>query len=95
MSAPSELSWLKLKRFGMHLSVNIFEYQNNWDWLLVWSDTDWAGCKETRKSTSGGIVCVGNHTLKSYSTTQTVVAQSSGEAEYYGLTKGASVGVGI
>ena len=40
-------------------------------------------------------MCLGKHILKSYSTTQSVIAQSSGEAEYYGLTKGASVGIGI
>ena len=40
-------------------------------------------------------MCLGKQILKSYSTTQSVIAQSSGEAEYYGLTKGASVGIGI
>ena len=32
--------------------------------------------------------------IKSWSTTQTVVAMSSGEAEYYGLVKGACEGIG-
>ena len=35
------------------------------------------------------------HLLKSWSTTQTVVALSSGEAEYYGVAKGACEGIGI
>jgi hypothetical protein len=100
MSAPTESSWTKLKRLGRYLSqhrrfVNIFGYQSGINKLSVWSDTDWAGCKKTRKSTCGGIICLGRHILKSYSTTQSVIAQSSAEAEYYGMTKAASVGIGI
>ena len=37
----------------------------------------------------------GRHLLKSWSSTQSVVALSSGEAEYYGLVKGASEGLGL
>ena len=37
----------------------------------------------------------GRHCLKSWSSTQSVVATSSGEAEYYALVKGASVGLGM
>ena len=33
---------------------------------------------------------LGAHTLKTWATTQAIVALSSGEAEYYGLVKGAS-----
>ena len=37
----------------------------------------------------------GEHLLKSWSSTQNVIALSSGEAEYYGLVKGASQGLGL
>ena len=37
----------------------------------------------------------GGHLLKSWATTQTVIALSSGEAEYYGLTKGICEAIGI
>ena len=37
----------------------------------------------------------GKHLIKSWSSTQTVVALSSGEAEYYGMVKGASVALGL
>ena len=37
----------------------------------------------------------GNHLIKSWSTTQSVVALSSGEAEYYGMVKGASIAIGL
>ena len=38
---------------------------------------------------------LGGHTIKTWSTTQAVIALSSGEAEYYGMVKGASVGLGV
>ena len=37
----------------------------------------------------------GTHIIKSWSSTQSVIALSSGEAEYYGMVKGASVGLGM
>ena len=37
----------------------------------------------------------GSHVIKTWSTTQAVIALSSGEAEYYALVKGASIGFGI
>ena len=37
---------------------------------------------------------LGTHAIKTWSTTQSVIALSSGEAEYYGMVKGASVGLG-
>ena len=38
---------------------------------------------------------VGDHLIKGWSVTQAVIALSSGEAEYYGIVKGSSVGLGI
>ena len=43
----------------------------------------------------GGLAMMGKHLIKSWSTTQTVVALSSGEAEYYGVAKGACEGIGL
>ena len=37
----------------------------------------------------------GNHVIKSWATTQSVIALSSGEAEYYGIVKAASQGLGF
>ena len=62
--------------------------------IQVYTDTDWAGCLKTRNSTSGGCKLLGSHLLKSWSSTQQTVALSSGEAEYYGVVKGASIGLG-
>jgi hypothetical protein len=37
----------------------------------------------------------GTHLIKSWCSTQAIVALSSGEAEYYGIVKGASIGLGL
>ena len=37
----------------------------------------------------------GKHTIKTWSTNQAVIALSSGEADYYGMVKGASVAIGV
>ena len=63
--------------------------------LDVWSDTDHAGCLETRKSTTGGVVMFGTHVIKHWASTQTLISLSTGEAEYYGCVRAGSHGLGI
>jgi len=60
----------------------------------VYTDTDWAGCPLTRKSTSGGCVMLGRHCMKHWSSTQTSISLSSGEAEFAGVIRGAGQGLG-
>ena len=52
--------------------------------------SDWG-----RKSTGGGVVCLGHHVIKSWTSTQQLAALSSGKAELYALIKGASQTRGI
>ncbi len=54
------------------------------------TDSDWAGDKRSRTSTSGGVIKLGCHVLKSWSSTLHCIALSSGEAELYALVKGAT-----
>ena len=89
-----------MKRLGRYLigreRVQIrFERQDRCNIVDVWTDTDYAGCMETRKSTSGGLVLIGRHMIKGWSNTQSVIALSSGEAEFYGLVRGTSIGIGV
>ena len=55
---------------------------------------DYAGCRETRKSTSGGIIRSGFHVLRGWSSTPRVIALSSGEAEYNGMVRGGAEALG-
>ena len=100
MANPKVGNLKALKRLGRYLKTRgrvrtVYEYQENPVELTVWTDTDFAGCLQTRKSTSGGVLKFGSHTLKTWSTTQAVIALSSGEAEYYGMVKGAGVAIGM
>ena len=73
----------------------MFRYQGMPEGVDVYVDTNHAGCLRTRKSTNGGMIKHGNNVIKTWSSTQSVVALSSGESEYYGIVKGASEGLGI
>ena len=62
---------------------------------MVYVDTDFAGCHVTRRSTSGGAACHGEHLIKHWSNTQPTVALTSAEAELTGISKGAAQGLGL
>ena len=51
--------------------------------------------RHPEKSTSGGVLALGDHVLKSWSKNQTIVALSSGEAELYAINTAASGAIGL
>ena len=70
LAHPTSHSTIKAKRVvrylkGVHRLVMNFRYQNNPRGIVAWSDSDFAGCEKSRKSTSGGLVMHGNHLIKS------------------------------
>lgn len=80
---------------GVPLAVLRYDYQAMPKSLVVWSDSDFAGCVKSQKSTSAGGIMFGTHMWKTWSTNQEVIALSSGEAEHYALVKAGSVGLGV
>ena len=99
MSKPLKSDQERLKRLGRYLVGRprvrtLFAYQGKVNSIDAYVDTDYAGCKRTRKSTTGGLVKLGEHVIKSWSLTQSIVTLSSGESEYYGLVRGSSVALG-
>ena len=104
MSKPKRKDHRKLKRLARYLIQHprlTYEFQSRFRdddlhvHLDVYTDSDWAGCKESRKSTSGGVVMFEGSVVKTWSSTQATVAQSSGEAEYYALVKAACEALGV
>ena len=95
MSAPTQRNLEALKRFARYLVgkprvVLHFIWQADPQSLDVWTDSDWAGCARTRRSTSGGALMRGSHVLRTWSGTQATVALSSAEAELIAAVRGAS-----
>ena len=109
MSSPTEQDFEKLKRLGRYLvsqprvvvhypwqsAVALRDQTGGSSRVVGYSDSDWAGCKETRRSTSGGSIMVGGHWIKSWSRTQAVTALSSGEAELYAMVKTSAETIGM
>ena len=74
MAKPTNVAMQALKRLGRYLKAkprlvfNLpFQDASVWE---VYTDTDWAGCPRTRKSTSGGCLMMGGHVIKIWSSTQ-------------------------
>jgi hypothetical protein len=53
--------------------------------LIAYTDADWAGCPDTRRSTSGFCVYLGDALVSWSSKRQNAVSRSSAEAEYRGI----------
>jgi len=57
--------------------------------LNIYVDSDWAGCHQTRRSTTGFVIELLGTCIHLGSETQGVVALSSAEAEFYAISTGA------
>ena len=100
MSAPTKGDVVRLKRILRYLKgaprvMNCFQWQEPQGQILGYSDSDWAGCTKTRKSTPGGCMMLGQHLVAHWSSTQSVIALSSAEAELNALVKMFSESIGL
>lgn len=55
----------------------------------TYTDANFAGCRRTRQSTSGGVIMYGAHCPKVWSRTQGAPAKSSAKSELFGVVRGA------
>ena len=55
--------------------------------IVSFSDSDWAGCQKSRRSTSGSLITLFSVNLSSTSRTHASVSHSSAEAELYAMTQ--------
>ena len=100
MAKPCRLGWRRLRRLGRYLLGNStmiqkFQFEQSGNKILADGDSDWAGNKMDRKSTSGGVLRMGSHAIKSWSSTQQTISLSSAESELYAMTKAATQAVGL
>ena len=100
MKSPTEADFKDLKRLGRYLIskprvINMFESQRESKTIKVFCDSDHAGCLLTRRSTTGLVITVGKHTIKTTSNLQSTIALSSGESEFYALVKACAFGLSV
>ncbi|MHC6131856.1 Ty1/Copia family ribonuclease HI, partial [Serratia marcescens] len=89
-SDPREIHMQAVKRILRYLqgtkSFGLFYSRDTSPLLHAYSDADWAGDSEDRKSTSGGAFFLGNNLVSWHSKKQESVALSTAEAEYIAAT---------
>ena len=101
MSQPHTMAWEVVKRRGWYLLgkprvVHRFVTQRPVDNNTLNVDSEHAaGCLRTRRSTTGIAAFHGKHVVKAASTTQTVIALSSGESEFFGIALGTATALGM
>jgi hypothetical protein len=100
MSNPHKEDMMKLKRLARYLKyrpamVCTMMWQQAPDNISMYTDSDWAGDKVSRKSTTGGAMMIGSHVLKTWSKDQSVIALSSGEAELYAANYSGAQALGM
>ena len=78
MASPTKTTEAKVKRLARYLKGQPREVS-----VRVQSDSDWAGCRRTRRWTRGGANFLGCHLVKYWSETQTYVTLSSAEPSWW------------
>ena len=89
MSQPSEAHWSGVKRVLRYIKGTLqygLKFAAGDGTLRGYSDADWAGDLDTRRSTSGYCFKIGNATVSWASKRQATVAKSTAEAEYVALS---------
>jgi hypothetical protein len=88
MHAPRDAHWAAVKRIlryvcgTMGYGLSLHASPSTSTDLVAYSDADWAGCPDTRRSTSGYCVYLGSSLVSWSSKRQPTVSRSSAEAEY-------------
>ena len=100
MKEPTTSSWARLRKLARFLInnprvVQQYVWQGKVSVCLTKVDSDHAGCRRTRKSTSSVLVFLGKHCPRSHCSTQQTIALSSGESEFYAAIKGLTVLLGM
>ena len=79
MSKPTIKGARRLKRLRRYLKGHLrtthrFPFQAHTQEMTVHTDANWAGDKKSRKSTSGGSIRIGQHLIKTWSKSQSLIA---------------------
>ena len=86
MHSPTTSHWQALKRVVRYLQnshqYGLFFSQNSTCEIQCFSDSDWGGCPDNRRSTNGYVLYLGNNLVSWQTKKQPTIARSSTESEY-------------
>ncbi|KAM3215020.1 hypothetical protein ACQJBY_067149 [Aegilops geniculata] len=99
LSQPTQVHWEAVKRILRYikgtLDMGLRIRKSRFTGVSIFTDADWAGCVDDRRSTSGFAVFVGPNLISWSSKKQPTVSRSSTEAEYKALANGAAEAIWI
>ena len=90
LHAPTDLHFQAVKRILRYVKGTLhfgltFTASSSPPWLVAYSDVDWAGCPDTRRSMSGYSIFLGSNLVSWSAKKQPTVSRSSCESEYRAL----------
>jgi histone deacetylase 1/2 len=99
LSQPTDSHWEAVKRILRYvkgtLSTGLRFLKSSSTNINIYTDADWAGCVDDRRSTGGFAIFVGPNLISWSSKKQPTVSRSSTEAEYKALANGAAEAIWI
>ena len=99
MSEPREFDFVPLKRAARYLvgkpKAALRFRRQHVDKITVFVHSDFAGYPVSRKSTTGLVAQIGNHTVKSGSTLRSLTVLNVGDAEFYAAVEAGQVGLSL
>ncbi|XP_071700135.1 uncharacterized mitochondrial protein AtMg00810-like [Rutidosis leptorrhynchoides] len=89
MHDPKDIHMFSLKRIVRYLigtpTLGLHIQKSKMPSLVVFTDANWGGCPDTRRSTSSYCVYYGDNLISWSSKRQATLSRSSAEAEYWGV----------
>jgi histone deacetylase 1/2 len=99
LSQPTDVHYESVKRILRYvkgtLTTGLRIHKSSSAVISIFTDADWAGCVDDRRSTSGFAVFVGANLISWSSKKQPTVSRSSTEAEYKALANGAAEAIWV
>jgi histone deacetylase 1/2 len=99
LSQPTDVHWESVKRILRYvkgtLETGLRFHRSTSTVISIFTDADWAGCVDDRRSTSGFAVFVGPNLVSWSAKKQPTVSRSSTEAEYKALANGAAEAIWV